>query len=457
MGHMQEGKLLFSMGTPLALSMLLTALYNIVDSFFVAQMKGVGDEAVTALTLAFPIQMMLTSLAVGTGVGLGAVLSRFLGAGEEDKANRTAGNAMLLYACYFGLACLFGLFAVPAYLRGQTSDPKVLAFGTTYLQIITCCSFAMMCEKCFEKLLQATGKTAYSMFGQLTGSVLNMILDPFFIFGWCGLPALGVKGAAIATIIGQCCAVIVSANLHFRRNKEVRIRLQDLRPDFEILGRILKIGAPAILIQSLTSVMTYGMNLILKGVSTAAVTAYGIYFKLQNFILMPAYGLNNAAVPIVGYNYGARQFTRIKQSIRYGLAGISAIMLFGLLLFQLAAAPIVSVFNLSPSVTQISINALKIISFGFIFAGVNILLQGVCQALGSGLISLFITLIRLVLIPLPVAAVFAGLSGAERWIWLVFPLAELLGCALIIPLTIRRYRLVQAKATLPKDDAKAHA
>ncbi len=442
MGTMHEGKLLLSMGAPLMLSMLVSALYNIVDSFFAAQISGIGDAAVNALTLAFPIQMLMTALAVGTGVGVGAELSRCLGQGEIEKASKTAGNAIFLYGIYFVLLCLFGVFGAKAYIAGQTNDSVVLELGVSYLSIVTCLSFGFMGEKCFEKLLQSTGKATYSMIGQLTGAVMNMLLDPIFIFGYLGLPAMGVTGAAIATVVGQSCAICVSATLHFKKNVELNNGLQYIRPNRKIIGKILKIGAPAILMQSLTSVMSYGMNLILHSISAAAVTAFGIYYKLQNFIFMPAFGLNNASIPIIGYNIGAKKLDRVSITIRYGLITVSVIMVFGFILFQCFAKQIVGIFNLSTEVMELAVAALRIISCGFIFSGINILLQGVCQALGNGNISLVISALRLIIGVLPLAAGLAAIQGSEHFIWIVFPIAEVISFIAAVILTSKLYRSI---------------
>ncbi len=442
MGQMHEGKLLLSMGAPMMLSMLVQALYNIVDSFFVARIPNMGDAAVNALTLAFPVQMLMVALTVGTGVGVGAALSHSLGRGDREEASRTAGNAMFLYFFYYIILLLFGLLGVRAYVAGQTADETVMSLSISYLRIVTCLSFGNMGEKCFEKLLQATGKTTFSMIGQLTGSIINVILDPIFIFGYLGLPAMGVSGAAIATVIGQCCAILVSGTLHFRRNNELIHKRQYLYPQKKIIKKILRVGAPAILMQALTSFMTYGMNLVLAGISDASVTAFGVYYKLQSFIFMPAFGLNNASVPIIGFNHGAGNRERIRNTIRYGLIFVTVIMVFGFILFQCFDSQIVGIFALSETVSDLCVRALQIISFGFVFAGVNIILQGVCQALGNGANSLIISLLRLIVGVIPPAAILAGMQGAEQFVWLVFPFAEIIAFFAAVILTIRLYRKV---------------
>lgn len=358
MGTMPVPRLLITMAVPMMLSMIVQALYNVVDSLFVSyipdtdQILQAGDRAVNALTLAFPIQMLIIALGVGTGVGVNAALSRSLGRGDPEQAGRIAGNAMAVSLCYYGAALLFGLFGAGAYLESQTADPVVLDFADSYLSIVTVWSAGTIGYMCFEKLLQATGKTTAAMAGQLVGSVTNLILDPILIFGLLGAPAMGVTGAAVATVIGQWAAFAVVIFLHFRCNREIPFRPSLIRPVKAVIFEIYRVGGPAILMQSLTSVMTYGMNLILGTVSDTAVTAYGVYFKLQNFIFMPVYGLNNASIPIISYNYGAKAEGRIRQAIRWGLVVAAVIMGVGILLLQVWARPIVRCFSLSDQVVE---------------------------------------------------------------------------------------------------------
>lgn len=443
MGTMHEGKLLVSMGIPLMLSMLVAAFYNIVDTFYVSQMKGVGEAAVTALSIAFPIQMLMTALNVGTGVGVGSALSRALGENDRRKASTIAGNAMFLYACYYLIMLLFGIFAARSFVSLFTNDLEVVYLGTTYLSWVTCFSFGNMGEKCFEKILQATGKTSYSMIGQFVGSILNVLLDPIFIFGYFGIPEMGVAGAAIATVIGQCCAIAITGSFHFLKNTEIDNGLMYLKPDKQILVEILKVGAPAMIMQGLTSVTTLGMNLILKGVSLASISAYGIYNKLQNFIFMPAFGINNACVPIIGYNLGAKKIDRIRNTIKYAVMMVFLIMIFGTIIFQLFAEEIVGVFHLSAEFTDLCVISIRIITCGFVFAGINVLLQGLCQAMGKGVQALLIALLRLVVFVLPLAYAVSEFSNAEQYIWIVFPIAELLTFFIAVFLTVRIYRRIE--------------
>lgn len=440
MAVMPEGKLLLTMSVPLMISLFVTALYNMVDTFFVSRMSGVGDAAANALSLAFPIQMLMTALNVGTGAGVSAALSKAIGSGNKEKASYIAGNAMFLYICYYILMLLFGIFFAESFISLFTDDPYVLVLGTTYLRYVTCLSFGNMGEKCFEKLLQSTGKTTYSMIGQLTGSVINVILDPIFIFGYFGIPEMGVAGAAIATVIGQCCAIAITGTLHFKKDMEMNTGIQYMRPDKMILKEIMTVGIPAICMQGLTSVMTFGMNFILKGVYATAVTAYGIYYKLQHFVFMPAFGINNACVPVIGYNLGAKNMKRVKNTIRYALIMVLTIMIAGIVIFQIFAEPIVSIFQLSDEFTRLCVTAIRIITCGFVFAGISVLLQGISQAMGGGVQSLVISALRLVIIVLPLSAFLSGFEGAENFIWIAFPIAEFISFIIAVILTVQLYR-----------------
>ena len=446
MGTMPVPKLMLSMGAPMMLSMLVQALYNIVDSLYVshipdtAAILNAGDKAVNALTMAFPIQLLITALCVGTGVGVNAALSRSLGQGDRKQASRIAGNAIVLSVLYYGIVLLFGLFAAGAYIRTQTHDPVTVQFGTDYLTIVTTFSFGVTGFMCFEKLLQSTGKTTCAMAGQLVGSLTNIVLDPVFIFGWLGVPAMGVAGAAIATVIGQVASCIATMLLHLRKNNDLEHRLSNLKPDLHSIGKIYAVGAPAIAMQALTSVMTYGVNLILSVISESAITAYGIYFKLQSFIFMPAFGLNNASVPIISYNYGARQKKRIRQAIFSGLAIVSVIMVVGTALLQVFSRQVVGWFAVSPEALDLSVRALRVITCGFLFAGVNIILQGACQALGNGVYSLMISLLRMIVVALPVAWYLSTLPHPETLVWWAFPIAEAVALFAALALTVNIYR-----------------
>lgn len=445
MGTAPVFRLMLSMGTPMMLSMLVQALYNIVDSLYVshivdASIVNAGDLAVTALTLAFPIQLLITALCVGTGVGVNAALSRYLGQGDRQRASRIAGNAVVLSVGYYIIIALFGLFAAKRFLMTQTNDPVALEMGMDYLQIVTVGSLPMTLYLCFEKLLQATGKTTAATLGQLIGAVTNIILDPIFIFGYLGMPKMGVAGAALATILGQFVSCIATLLLHLRRNTELDRSIKMLRPELSIIGTIYSVGAPAIAMQALVSVMTYGTNLILSGVSQWAITAYGIYYKLQSFIFMPAFGLNNASVPIIAYNYGAGKKERIRRSIRSGLIIITVLMGLGTLLLQVFCRRAVGWFAVSQETAELTVVALRVLTTGFVLAGANILLQGVCQALGNGMYSLLVTLLRMIIVALPLAWIFAQQENALQLVWFAFPIAEAVGLVVAIILTARLYK-----------------
>lgn len=440
MGTEPELRLLLSMGAPLMLSMFVSAFHNVLDTFFVARIPGIGDAAAAALTLSFPVEMLMTAFNVGTGVGVSAALSRALGAGDRERASRVAGNAMLLYALYYLVMLAFGLFAAGPFVGLFTDDPLVRELGCTYLTLMTCFSFVNMGEKCFEKLLQACGLTKYSMVGQIVASISDAVLDPIMIYGWLGCPAMGVVGAAVSTLIGHGCAIAISATLYFRKCRDVDHGLRYLRPDGPIIANVMRVGVPAIAMQGLMSVTTLGMNLILRGVSDAAITAYGVYYKLQNFVFMPAFGINNAIVPIIGYNLGAKRPGRVRNTVRCAVAVVLAIMALGFVGFQAFAGPIVGVFGLSDEFAQICVAAVRIVTWGFAFAGLNVLFQGVCQALGAGASALAIAALRLVVIVLPLAALLAGIGGSGDAVWWAFPVAEAATLAVAVALTRRAWR-----------------
>jgi len=429
MAVMPMGRLVFSLSLPIMISMLVQALYNVVDSLYVSHIADTpavlhaSDKAVQALTLAFPIQMLMTAVSVGTGVGVSAILSRYLGQKNRSGASRVAGNAVFLAGLYYLAFLIFGLVGAAPFVAGQTTDPVTAGFATSYLKICTTASFGSMFYFAYEKVLQATGKSTLAMLVQMSGAIANIILDPFFIYGWWGLPELGVTGAAIATVLGQCLSLVIGIFVHYRYNDLVDHELHYLRPDFAIIRKIYAIGLPAIVMSAMTSVMSYGMNMLLGAVSASLVTAFGIYFKLQNFIYMPAFGLNNALVPIAGFSYGAKSKERLKAALRWGLLFVSIIMGSGILLLQGLAAPIASLFAVSAETLSVTVQALKIISFGYLFAGANIILQGFCQALGNGVYSLLISLLRMALLLLPLVWLLIK-TGHTSLVWIAFPLAE---------------------------------
>ncbi len=430
MGTEKIPKIMLAMGVPMILSMVLQACYNIVDSMFVARMPDLdgvshaGEYAVNALTLAFPVQMLIVAFAIGTGVGVNALLSRTLGEADKEKVAKIAGNGVMLGIIIYVAFLLFGLFGIGVYLRTQTSDTIILGMGTTYLKICTIACFGMVLFAIYEKLLQATGKSVYATLAQVLGAVINIIMDPILIFGYFGLPAMGIAGAAYATVLGQMASMVLAMVFHYSKNKEVRSGFHYLRPDRTIIGKIYVIGLPAIIMQALMSFMTYGINIIFGAVSTAAVTAYGIFYKVQQFVFFAGFGLRDAITPIVSFNYGMGNKKRVKEGIRYGVIYVELIMFAGILLFQVFAGPLVSVFGLSDETARLCERSIRIISLGFLFAGGNIAIQGVFQALESGISSLVVSLLRLLVIVMPLAKLFSSMQQAENLIWYAFPIAE---------------------------------
>lgn len=430
MGTVPVPKLMLSMGIPMIFSMMLQALYNIVDSAFVSNMPGEGETALNALTLAFPVQVLLVAIGIGTGVGVNALLSKSLGQGNRKKVNQVAGNALFLGTVIFLVFFLFGLFGVKFYIASQTSNPTILKMGTTYLRICCLISFGIVYFSMFEKMLQATGLAIYSTIAQIGGAVTNMILDPILIYGWFGLPAMGVAGAAYATVIGQIVSFLLAMFFHLKYNKEITTSLQDFRPAIGLIQEIYAIGLPAILAQALMSVMTYGLNLIFVQINENVVTAYGLYYKIQQFILFAAFGLRDAITPIVSFNHGMGSKSRVNAGIRYGMLYTLTIMLFGTVLLEVLAVPFAHIFGLSGQTEQLCIDAMHIVSLSFVFAGANVAFQGIFQALDSGKESLILSVCRQFLFVLPVAWGFSRLaishSGMTWMIWSTFFFAELL-------------------------------
>ncbi len=434
MGQTHVKKLMFLMGLPMILSMVLQALYNIVDSVFIANMPQHGEAALNALTLAFPMQMLMVAVSIGTGVGTNALVAQCLGHGDKEKAGRTAGNAQFLALIIYFVFLVFGVFGVQAYISSQTINTLVCEMATSYLKI--CCIFSLGISffAVYEKLLQAAGHPVYSTIAQIAGAVSNIILDPILIYGWLGCPAYGVKGAAYATVIGQCVSWITALAFHLVCNPEIETHLKWFRPSVQIIRQIYAVGLAAIIAQALMSVMTYALNLILGTVSETMITAYGLYYKIQQFILFAAFGLRDAITPIVSFSYGMGSKSRINAGVRYGLLYTVCMMLAGMVAVELLALPLVNTFGLSGQTKGLCISAIRVISVSFVFAGVNIASQGVFQALEGGWQSLMISICRQILFVLPVAW---GCARAVRQsnapaliIWLSFPIAELATAAI---------------------------
>ena len=443
MGTEAVPKVMLSMGIPIILSMVLQACYNIVDSMFVARIPdsgnitNMGEYAVNALTLAFPVQMLIVAFGIGTGVGVNALLAKSLGQRDEEKVARTAGNGVTLALIIYIVFLLFGLFGVKAYIGSQTNDEVVLGMGISYLSICSVVSFGIVLFSIYEKLLQSTGKTIYSTIAQVSGAVVNIVLDPVMIFGYFGLPEMGIRGAAYATVIGQVVSMLIAMYFHYRKNAEVKSGMQYLKPDKDIVKEIYVIGLPAIIMQALMSFMTYGVNLIFGTVSQAAVTAYGIFYKIQQFIFFAGFGLRDAITPIVSFNYGMGDKNRVKQGIFYGILYTEIIMLIGTIGLEVFASPLIGLFAMSEETEALCVLAARIIAAGFLFAGRNIAVQGVFQALGCGLNSLIVSLLRLCVVVLPLAWLFTKLENATYMIWWAFPIAELVALAVAATLMVQ--------------------
>ena len=444
MAVMPVKKLMLSTGIPMIVSMVLQAVYNIVDSAFVSNMANGGEQALNALTLAFPMQVLMVAVGIGTGVGANVLTAKSLGSGDHEQANRTAGNAAFMSAVIYAAFLLFGIFGTGLYIGSQTSDPDAARMGTEYLQICCIFSFGMCFFAIYEKLLQATGHSVYSTAAQIAGAVTNIVLDPIMIYGLLGCPEMGVKGAAYATVIGQIVSFALAFIFHLKVNKSISNKLIYFKPDLRTIKLIYSIGLPAIISQALISVMTYGMNLVLGGIAGEAVTAYGLYYKVMQFLLFAAFGMRDAIMPITAFSYGMGDADRIRDAVKYGHLYTFIIMIAGTIFLEIFAEPFAAVFGLSGVTNELCISAMRIISVCFVFAGANIAFQGIFQALGAGISSLIISLCRQLVFVFPFALIFAALSGGEAenacLVWITFPIAEILTSAAAVFLHIRIMR-----------------
>lgn len=420
MGTMPVGKLLVQISLPMMISMLVQALYNIVDSIFVAR---ISENALTAVSLAFPIQNLMISMAVGTGVGINALLSMRLGQKDSHAVSQTALHGILLTILSFILFFIIGITIPHPYFKSQSDVAEIVDYGVTYLRICTMVSFGLFGAITFERLLQSTGRTMLSMISQIAGAVVNTILDPIMIFGYLGCPAMGIAGAAWATVIGQIVATIVSFVLNIRCNKEISFSLKNFSLNGKIIADIYKVGVPSILLGSIGSVLTYLINMILGAFSTTAIAVYGVYFKLQSFVFMPVFGLNNGIVPIVAYNYGARYKSRITRSIKLCAIAAFSIMIVGLAIFEIFPEALLGMFKPSEEMLRIGIPALRIIALHFPIAAIGITLTSVFQALGRGFLSMLASFVRQIIALLP-AAWLLSLTGNLNNIWWAFIIAE---------------------------------
>ena len=422
MGTMPVNKLLISMSLPIMISMLVQALYNIVDSIFVAQLS---ENALTAVSLAFPMQSLMIAAATGIGVGINALLSRSLGEKAFDRANRAAINGIFVELAACVIFMILGLTITRTFYEVQVGKGEITDLGIEYLSIVTVFSLGIFMQIACERLLQATGKTIYTMCTQGLGAIINIIFDPILIFGLCGAPKMGIAGAAAATVLGQFVAAILALILNIKKNHEIHITLKGFRPDGHIIRTILAVGIPSMIMQAIGSVMVFCFNKILNGFSSTAVAVFGVYFKLNSFVFMPVFGLNNGMVPIIAYNYGAHSRERMTKTIKYSVCYAVAIMIIGLAVIQIFPDKLLELFNASETMMSMGITALRIISLSFCFAGVCIVFSSVFQALGKGVISMLISFVRQLVILLP-AAYLLSLLGDVNLVWWSFIIAEVI-------------------------------
>ena len=421
MGVMPVNRLILTMSLPMILSMLVQALYNIVDSMFVSRLS---ENALTAVSLAFPAQNLMIAVATGTGVGVNAALSRSLGERNFDRANKIADHAVFLAIASYAVFAVLGLFFSRQFFLWQTDIEEIVDQGTDYLRICTLFSFGLFLEIACERLLQSTGKTIYSMYSQGLGAIINIIFDPIMIFGLFGFPKMGVAGAAAATVFGQILAAVLGIFLNKTRNQEIHVSFRGFRPNSEIIRHIYSVGIPSIIMSSIGSVMTFGMNKILIGFTSTATAVFGVYFKLQSFVFMPVFGLNNGTVPIIAYNYGAAKPDRILKTLKLAICYAVGIMLIGFAVFQLLPDKLLLIFEASENMLSIGVPALRIISVSFLFAGYCIVCSSMFQALGHGLLSLLVSVFRQLLVLLPSAFMLSKIGGLDL-VWYSFPIAEI--------------------------------
>lgn len=443
MGVMPVNKLLLNMSLPMMLSMLVQALYNIVDSIFVSR---VSENALTAVSLAFPIQTLMIALGTGTGVGINALLAKQLGEKNYKQVNKTAMNGSFLAVLCYLVFLIIGIVAVRPFYASQVKaeDAEILVMGVEYLSIVCIGSFGLYAQLIGEKLLQATGLTVYSMISQVFGAVTNIILDPILIFGLCGMPKMGVAGAALATVIGQIIGGAFSIYFNIRKNHEITFSIKGFRPDGGTIGRIYKVGLPSIIMQSIGSIMTYGMNLILIGFSSTAAAVFGVYFKLQSFFFMPVFGLNNGMVPIVAFNYGAGKRKRLVKTIKLSMGYAFLVLFLGFLVFECAPATLLGLFDASEDMIAIGVPALRTIGIHFLVAWYCIIAGSVFQALGNGVYSLVVSVARQLVVLLPAAYILAKLGGLHA-VWWSFPIAEIMSFMVSTFFLIAIYRKVISK------------
>ena len=442
MGVMPIGRLLAGMAVPMMISMLVQAFYNVVDSIFVAQLS---EDALNAVSLAFPLQNLMIAVGAGTAVGINALLSRSLGEKNQTMADRAANTGIFLSLCSFVVFALIGVLFSRTFFEIQAAgEPIIVEYGTEYATICLGLSIGIFSQFCFERLLQSTGRTTLAMVTQLTGAVINIIMDPILIFGYFGFPRMEVAGAAAATVLGQIVAAIMAGVMNLKCNPDVNIRLREIRWNGHVAGEIYRVGFPSIVMQSIGSVMVFGMNKILFGFTKTATAVFGAYFKLQSFIFMPVFGLNNGMVPIVAYNFGAGRMDRVKKTVKLAVCTAVAIMAVGLAIFQLAPELLLSFFDASEEMLEIGSVALRIISLSFLLAGFCIIAGSVCQAIGNPFYSLIVAVARQLVVLLPVAWLLSR-SGRLELVWVAFPVAELMSLTLSAIFLRRTLRSAEAR------------
>ena len=449
MGTMDVNPLLIKLSIPMMISMLVQALYNVVDSIFVAR---VSENALTAVSLAFSLQNLMFAVGIGTGVGVNALLSKSLGEKNQYRANKTAENGLFLALCSYLVFLVLGLTVVRPYFYAQTADADIAEQGIRYLTICCVLSLGMFMQVMNEKLLAATSRTTLSMISQLVGAIVNIILDPIFIFGYCGEALSGTTGAALATVIGQFCGAGVSFYLNLRKNPDIQLDFKGFRPSAEAIKRIYTVGLPSIAMQCVGSVMTFLMNQILMAFTATAVAVFGVYFKLQSFVFMPIFGMNNGMVPIISYNYGARKPERVKKTIRLAVFYAECIMLVGFCIFQFLPDKLLGLFAASDAMLAIGVPALRIICPHFLLAGAGIVLSSVFQALGNGVFSLTVSICRQLVVLIP-AAWLLSRTGEVNMVWWAFIIAEVVSLALSLVFMARINRTVIVPLSEKQDAA----
>ena len=442
MGVLPVGRLLASMAIPMMISMLVQAMYNVVDSVFVSR---ISENALNAVSLAFPLQNLMIAVGAGTAVGINALLSRSLGEKRQDMADRAAGTGIFLSLCNAVVFACIGIFLSRAFFMAQAkSVPEIVEMGTAYTRICLGLSVGLFSQFCFERLLQSTGRTVLAMTTQLVGAVINIVLDPVFIFGLCGMPRLGVTGAAVATVLGQMVAAVLAIVMNLKKNPDIHIRPRLIRWDKTVAREIYRVGVPSIVMQSIGSVMTFGMNKILFVFTPTATAVFGAYFKIQSFIFMPVFGLNNGMVPIISYNYGAARPDRVWKTVRLTIFTAVGIMCLGFLAFQTIPDVLLSLFDASAEMTAIGVPALRIISISFLLAGFCIIAGSVCQAIGNPLYSMVVSVCRQLVVLLP-AAWLLSRTGRLELVWWSFPIAEIASVTLSTIFLRRTVRSANAR------------